>query len=45
MDAQRALEIADENPSIVKRPILSCADTLLVGFKAEEYAEILKKAA
>lgn len=40
MDAQKALQIAEENPSIVKRPLLVKAGKTHIGFKAEDYAEI-----
>jgi len=40
VDEASAIEIMMENPSIIKRPVLSKGKTLLVGFKAEEYAKL-----
>lgn len=35
-----AIQIMLDNPSIIKRPVLSSGKTLLVGFSADEYAQI-----
>lgn len=35
-----AIQIMLDNPSIIKRPVLSSGKTLLVGFSAEEYAQL-----
>ena len=42
MDNKRALNIAIENPSIIKRPILNYNDNVYVGFKDDEYKNIFK---
>ena len=36
-----ALALMGEYPSLIKRPVLEYADTLLVGFTAERYASVL----
>lgn len=40
MNAQRAMRIASENPSIIKRPLLLRGDTVHLGFTKESYAAI-----
>jgi arsenate reductase len=40
VDEASAIQIMLDNPSIIKRPVLSCGKTLLVGFSAEEYAQL-----
>lgn len=40
MDADKAVEIAKENPSIVKRPLLLRLGRTYIGFKDKEYAEL-----
>ena len=35
-----AMRIMQENPSIIKRPVLVSGDTLLVGFKTEDYSQL-----
>lgn len=40
MNAEKALEIARENPSIIKRPILNIEDQLHLGFSENQYDEI-----
>ena len=37
-----AIRIMLENPSIIKRPILHTGDKYIVGFKEEEYKELVK---
>ena len=41
MDETRALEVMQETPSIIKRPVLEKGDLLLVGFKEADWAEQL----
>lgn len=41
MDAQSAIEIANENPSIIKRPLLVVGDATHLGFSDEHYQGIL----
>lgn len=41
MDADKAIEIAHETPSIIKRPILLIGDKLHIGFSEESYEELL----
>ena len=45
MDAARALEIAKENPSIVKRPLLDYSGELVVGFNTDTYTTLIKRVA
>jgi len=40
VDEKSAIKIMLDNPSIIKRPVLSQGKTLLVGFKADEYAQL-----
>ena len=40
MDEAKAIEIANDNPSIVKRPLLLHKGKTTLGFKAESYGEI-----
>lgn len=40
VDEASAIQIMLDNPSIIKRPVLSSAKTLLVGFSADEYAQL-----
>lgn len=40
MDAKRAIDIALENPSIIKRPLLVHDDEIHLGFKDELYSRI-----
>lgn len=40
VDEASAIQIMLANPSIIKRPVLSSGKTLLVGFSAEEYAQL-----
>lgn len=40
MDAVQAIKIAQDNPSIIKRPLLTHKDEIFLGFKAESYAKI-----
>ena len=41
IDKSSAVQIMLDNPSIIKRPVLEKGDTLLVGFKEDEYSEHL----
>jgi arsenate reductase (glutaredoxin) len=36
-DAQKAISLAEENPSIIKRPILSRMGQIVIGFDAKAY--------
>lgn len=40
VDEASAIQIMLDNPSIIKRPVLSSGKTLLVGFSADEYAQL-----
>lgn len=40
MNAENAIEIALENPSIIKRPLLVHGETVTLGFKSETYEQI-----
>lgn len=40
MDDEQAIAIAEENPSIVKRPLLLKDGQTYLGFKADQYAKI-----
>jgi len=40
MDDDQAIAIADENPSIIKRPLLKQGNDIFLGFKDSEYEEI-----
>ena len=40
MDAEKAIEVMIENPSIVRRPILDTGDAHHLGFSPEQYQEI-----
>ncbi|MGB1464724.1 MAG: ArsC family reductase [Alcanivorax nanhaiticus] len=42
MDAAKAVTVALENPSIIKRPILQNDKILTAGFKANEWQALLK---
>ena len=42
MNTNKAMEIAHQNPSIVKRPLLLHNGTTYLGFKAEQYTDIFK---
>lgn len=41
MDAVQAVSVAQQNPSIIKRPILETERILLAGFKAHEWQQEL----
>lgn len=41
MDEKQAIKIMQEQPSIIKRPILESGDTLLLGFDQSEYESLL----
>ena len=40
VDEKSAINIMLENPSIIKRPVLSSGKILLVGFSVDEYAQL-----
>jgi arsenate reductase len=42
-DKVNAIDLAIENPSLIKRPILCNEKTLLIGFKLAEYENAFKK--
>lgn len=41
LNSDRALELMTENPSLIKRPILATADSWLIGFDTQEWADTL----
>lgn len=41
MDAQQAVAVAMDNPSIIKRPILQCGDTPVAGFNADHWKKMI----
>lgn len=41
MDANKALELASKNPSIIKRPVLKIDQKILVGFNLETWVKSL----
>ena len=41
MNTEKAITVATENPSIIKRPILQNDDFILAGFKADEWKDTL----
>lgn len=43
MDETKAIDIAKENPSIIKRPLLLKSDKIYIGFKTDEYKELFGK--
>ena len=43
MNDAQALKVAQDNPSIVKRPLLNYEDKIYLGFKDTQYAEIFKR--
>lgn len=43
MNAQKAVEVALENPSTIKRPLLRHNEYIHLSFKADEYTEIFKE--
>tara|TARA_Y100001001_G_scaffold142338_1_gene146954 strand:+ start:184 stop:537 length:354 start_codon:yes stop_codon:yes gene_type:complete len=45
MDEGKALQSAQDNPSLVKRPLIVDGDTILLGFDADRYFAQWKKAA
>lgn len=42
MNADRAIDIANDNPSIVKRPLIVLEDEIILGFDADKYASTFK---
>jgi arsenate reductase-like glutaredoxin family protein len=42
MDAESAIRVMIENPSIVRRPLLDTGDARHLGFSPEQYQEILR---
>lgn len=45
LDADSALQIALEQPSMIKRPLLRSNDEILLGFDPATYQTLIKKAA
>jgi arsenate reductase (glutaredoxin) len=45
LDAMKAVSLMIANPSAIKRPVLDLGKRTLVGFKPEQYAELLAKCA
>ena len=43
MDAEKAVHIARDNPSVIKRPVLTVGGEMLLGFDEQEYHRILGK--
>ncbi|MEO8165632.1 MAG: ArsC family reductase [Betaproteobacteria bacterium] len=43
LDESKALKLMLEHPTLIKRPVLEHANTLLVGFVSERYTEAFKK--
>ena len=41
IDRQSALQCMQDNPGIIKRPLLDLGKQRVVGFKAEDYARLL----
>ncbi|WP_276315667.1 arsenate reductase [Ectothiorhodospira shaposhnikovii] len=41
LDETRARELMTRHPTLIKRPVLECGETVLVGFDAERYREVL----
>lgn len=42
MNSEKALNIADDNPSVIKRPLLLHEQKTYIGFNEQTYADILK---
>ena len=42
VDAEKALKLMAQYPSLIKRPVLDTGSDLLVGFSPESYAKALK---
>lgn len=42
IDQVSAIRIMTENPSIIKRPVLAADGTLLVGFRPQDYEQLLR---
>ena len=42
MDRKSALRCMQDNPGIIKRPLLDLGKRRVVGFKAEDYAQLFK---
>ncbi len=43
MNETKALHLMNEQPSLIKRPVLAHGKTLLVGFEEEAYRRLFKK--
>lgn len=42
VDEAKAKALMTQYPALIKRPVLDCGQTLLVGFDTETYAKVLK---
>lgn len=42
MNEAKALDLALEKPSVIKRPLITCGDEILLGFSPEAYANFTK---
>ncbi|AOV16717.1 arsenate reductase [Acidihalobacter aeolianus] len=40
LDKPRAIQLMLENPTVIKRPVLDFADSLLVGFNEADYSNV-----
>ncbi len=40
LDAEKALQLMQASPTLIKRPILDTGDQLIIGFKAEQYQSL-----
>ena len=40
IDRESALQIMQDNPAIIKRPLLDLGDRRILGFKADEYQQL-----
>jgi arsenate reductase len=41
IDVAKAIALMAEHPSMIKRPVVTGADSLLVGFKPDQWASVL----
>lgn len=42
LDANKALALLLEHPTLIKRPVLATGNTLVVGFKADDYSTLFQ---
>lgn len=43
LDQEKAIALMLTQPSMIKRPVLESGDTIEIGFKPEQYAEIFRE--